>query len=816
MADSLSFLNPSDPMGVAAPPEATPAEVAAPAAPVPVVSVFDHNSKQVLEIPETDLEMALSSGQYTLPKNTEVFMVAPGGEVGLVSSADAFKALHSGYRLETPEETHEREVQAKYGDREGEAALQGAARGLSFGLSDVLQTATGFRSPEELAGMQEANPAASGFGEVGGVVGGLLLPVGPAGAAVKGASKAAQATERVVAKELSKLGVKNTVAKALVQKIIPTAAGSAVEGAMYGGGQFISEASLGKADFNAENLVGFVGTGALIGGSAGGLLSAAGVAMAPLADKVKPAVRSLAQKAEKTFLDKETAATQLAGYSPSQAARLGDRNPTLVKELPEFFRSVGMKAHDSFDDLVGKVTGAKRTAGETIETVMKELDNSGLAIDREWAEVAANKVREMTGKYRDIPGYSEAVKRLDKFADDVNKLVIKQKTWKASELNTVRKLQDELINYGKSVQEMPLIQEAAYIVRTSARGEIDKLANTLSPETAALLKQANRDYHIASEILPKMEAKAEHVGFGGLKDAVLGGVAVSGGLPGLAVAAAGKFAQSDLRRRLVVLSNIEKAQQAVYGAMKKSVDEFFKPASKAVKPLVTQSLLKSELSYNIRELKPKAPKTRQVAYQNISENLQQLAGNLERVMERTNRITSSMYNDAPETSAMVDTVVSNGVAFLASKLPRQTGGTGVLGVLQQRRMPADYEIAKFERYLGAVERPQSVLEDLQRGTLTAEGVEALKTVYPALYGQVREQVMERLAVDGDKLSYQKRLMLGTLLDIPSDESLLPQNVLGLQANFAASAQPPQPSPGAANFTKSDKLASSSEKDSTLD
>ena len=61
------------------------------------------------------------------------------------------------------------EADSKKYDRPIEAAAQGVARGLTFGLSDVAQTATGFRTGEELSKIKDISPTASLFGEVGGV-----------------------------------------------------------------------------------------------------------------------------------------------------------------------------------------------------------------------------------------------------------------------------------------------------------------------------------------------------------------------------------------------------------------------------------------------------------------------------------------------------------------------------------------------------------------------------------------------------------------------------------------------------------------------
>ena len=164
----------------------------------------------------------------------------------------------------------------EYEDKGLEAGLLGAARGLTFGLSDQLlqKTAkyTGYTS-EELNDIKRYNELESTIGEAAGIVGPSLLTggTGAAGAAarglttgVRGAEVAGKVTQKALAKVLAEQG-KNSVASNIVAKTAPKLIGSATEGAIYGAGQLISENALGNADINAENLIASASTGALLG-----------------------------------------------------------------------------------------------------------------------------------------------------------------------------------------------------------------------------------------------------------------------------------------------------------------------------------------------------------------------------------------------------------------------------------------------------------------------------------------------------------------------------------------------------------------------
>jgi hypothetical protein len=59
----------------------------------------------------------------------------------------------------------------------------------------------------------------------------------------------------------------------------------------------------------------------------------------------------------------------------------------------------------------------------------------------------------------------------------------------------------------------------------------------------------------------------------------------------------------------------------------------------------------------------------------------------------------------------------------------------------------------------------SVLEDLERGRCTFEQVEALKVVYPLLYGKIRSQTLFMLAHTTGEIPYEFHKMLDIFLDL---------------------------------------------------
>jgi hypothetical protein len=153
---------------------------------------------------------------------------------------------------------------------------------------------------------------------------------------------------------------------------------------------------------------------------------------------------------------------------------------------------------------------------------------------------------------------------------------------------------------------------------------------------------------------------------------------------------------------------------------------------------------------------------------------------------------------APKATAAATSTALAGLQLLASKLPPSYQDPYSLQPQFQPTSSASRtEIAVHTRYVEALDDPTIIMKRAQNGTLTAEHVEAVKAVYPQLYDQMRSAIMTSLIDSKSKVPYGRRIMLGTLLDLPTDASLAPDFVRALQATYAthpedATQEPPNP------------------------
>lgn len=139
--------------------------------------------------------------------------------------------------------------------------------------------------------------------------------------------------------------------------------------------------------------------------------------------------------------------------------------------------------------------------------------------------------------------------------------------------------------------------------------------------------------------------------------------------------------------------------------------------------------------------------------------------------------------------------VQRGIQFLDGKAPKQSVMPGMLpgdGAWH----PSKAALEEFGRYVHAVNDPASVLEDLAKGTVTLEGAETLRTVYPGLYAEAQRTLLEAAPKMATTLPYPKRVAISIMYQVPVDGTMSPSHMQFLQPppGAPAPASPP-PHPG---------------------
>lgn len=152
------------------------------------------------------------------------------------------------------------------------------------------------------------------------------------------------------------------------------------------------------------------------------------------------------------------------------------------------------------------------------------------------------------------------------------------------------------------------------------------------------------------------------------------------------------------------------------------------------------------------------------------------------------RIRENVPSADAELVAQIVEVAKRKLSFLQDKAPKDPRPPSIISA---PFMPSTAHTATFARYVRAADEPATVFEDAADGILTTEGVETLKAVYPRLYQEAQTVLMERADTFKATLPYARRLLLGTLFDVPIDGTMTPE----YRSAMAAASQAGGPQPG---------------------
>jgi hypothetical protein len=808
------------------------------ATPPPPSSVWmvDGQGKDIQVAPDEAAGL-LRQGAATF-REDQVVPVQTGKGVVEMSARDAIDYFNSAEGrtqggASSAAAVQEQRLQEELGGVGGQlaAAGYGAARGLTLGLSDAAIAAVGGeQTRERLADYQRIDPGASLVGEGLGMVAPLIATGGGSSTGLLG--KAATAVPR-----LGQAVEGALAAEAVLGRVGAAAAGAAVEGGLYGIGQEISRTSIQDVPLTAERIVAAAGHGAILGGAAGGGLSALGALLrggaSKLGDvgagllgqveatearlagelagslpKAEGTMQALAGKAEREFALKSTGASAEA----IQVLRQGG---------PELEQRVVRQAMEDLPRAAGKEAGSLLSPAEKAAAATKleadaaakvaglgdEMAQAGAKSDLKKLvqEFRAEKGLVETGMGRDAAGRylpssmgpeaRKAMKETQEWLSDLEKIGEGDLASLTEAQARIRRGLDTATPPGQSLA-LDLRRDLATAVDAEVARVRALAEEKLGPEFAARWTNAQAEHKAASwlsEATAKGGAKApEAFGLEEAGKAALGAL-TSGSLMGVPVAVAGSYASHLVRRYGAdVAANLARAAtrgeaiQALDRTVERIAGERVAQLVGAGKRAVEQlpaaaGGVATVVERAVRDEQPATERPGTVS-QRYKAAKQELLDALPTRAARAADATQGLDDVAPGLAQAVQARVQAASDFLAGKLPKVAQRASLQPHLERERLPSFDEMERYLRYERAVSDPLSVLEDARKGRLKREGVEALREVYPTIYQGLRSQVAAAVAEKGSKLSYQQELQLGLLFpDLPTHPSLEPRAIAAYQA-----------------------------------
>lgn len=380
---------------------------------------------------------------------------------------------------------------------------------------------------------------------------------------------------------------------------------------------------------------------------------------------------------------------------------------------------------------------------------------------------------------------------------------------------------DERVNWAKTnglkTAETNL-RELRGIVDEALTAKIDTAGGALGGNAPGEWKASKAIYGVLKETEKAAAQKAAALtsqnsiplrAFGG---ALLGGAA-GGPVAGLAALAAGMVAQkSDMllsrgARKLAAFMGVQRVATRADAAIAQGVKDVTKGIvpQKLTETGILQRAPKLNISGSNIYTASGSAAQRRAKYDKVSTSVRNAQPDA--VAENVGRHLDALASYAPNTSSAVSQTAVRGLMFLQSKLPPPIANTKSLTPQFENpnRMVSDIDINNFMHYAEAVNDPLAVIGLLAKGKGTKRHVEALKEVYPGIYGQLLNQVTVSMANASRPPNYEETIKLGVLYDTPTTMAMTPESQKAIQSTFLP-VEPEQESVASANTTT--KLAES--------
>lgn len=729
-------------------------------------------------------------------------------------------------------------IDEEYGGIGGQliAGAAGAAKGLTLGLSDQALVKSGLVKQDTLKNYYKANPASETIGEIVGSVAPAIF-TGGTSVATKAGLQGAKAigSKGAIAKALkySPSGIVDDVARKISEKagvgltsaltgkrlsktttdIVNTALkmglGSAVEGAAYGVGDLISEEALGDAEFNAENVLKGLSTGAALGGLTGGALGAAGTSTKGLFNYANDKIINLAKEGDigvlKNFGFMKKDFKKLARTASLDEKDLVDYGLSLtgkvdvddivakgkyeIKDVPlskQIFaksddiiennnkiKEASVKLmNDSLDGVEDKYLAIKQSGNIpdslvlTKADIAKKLEEKFIKGNEMIDDPRIDKIRELVADLNERAAYTDPVTGKRVFMEYSPKELKKQSMAYA-----------DLSKFGKNPSTAGLEDVYKYLWKET-EGMLEKQMDVMgvTKDSLARYKEGKKLYQkykfLNDSLEDKIAKENANNRFMGLTEGISGSIggtigAVAGGGVGAAIGAGIGLGARKLQREYgdialsAVLRKIELGANKGKKDISGTVDRFLKNTSKGVNASRDLQFQNSE-----KEL------------EKAQEKYNNLQVNQEKIINDFIDNNKEIYENAPKTANHMQNILMKSIRFLTEKMPKKND----TDIFDSRKL-SRAELVKFKNYLDAIERPEFVFDMISRGYINPEHIEVMKNIYPRMYGALISEIQERLPEFKKNMPESQKTKIQQLLGINIKPSMKPQNFAFLQQGF---------------------------------
>lgn len=156
------------------------------------------------------------------------------------------------------------------------------------------------------------------------------------------------------------------------------------------------------------------------------------------------------------------------------------------------------------------------------------------------------------------------------------------------------------------------------------------------------------------------------------------------------------------------------------------------------------------------------------------------------IANRSVRLANPNY--APTIAAHVATKAATAADFLEGVGPRERTKSMLRPDLDKNPPVDEIEARKWLRYLHVVENPIAALDQMAKGDVTREAVDALRVVYPKMYERLLNDVVTKVSSLEKPPSMTESVQLSILFGVPLHFTMRPAFIQSYQRSFATQRQ----------------------------
>lgn len=792
-------------------------------------------------IPHEQVQDAVLSGQYSLPKSQDINVISPDGKLGNIPSEEAKDAFNSGYQYATPKMVQSAQDQEQYGGTGSQiaAGLEGAAQGLAGPLATGAERLLGV-DPEGIRKRAEYNPWTHGISEAVGFGAGALTGTGEAALLSKAGEGAAG---------LAGLGEATSVGGKL-------AAGATKMGAEMALMQSGDEANkvLTNAPETIGNAAANIGLSTLIGGVGGGLFSGLGMAAksainAPflkdfakemgilgsgvdrnqaLMDEVQNGVKQFDQMKDDIWGGGDIKSKAIEKLMP-------EATPENVSKIDDHLLDISNQASKRIEDASDNayLKGAVPKLEQDLKNFNDVITDPNASIGDKWNALNDYKNASQAHANYGYKGSDEAAlsKWIKPFNSTLKESAENTDIWgKAGDFQKnlnfaftqakpfVDDIKSKFFDWVGNNQEISAKRFETYVNqggKATSETQKQKIMGGFADGLEGFNKARNDAFEKAGvenpnvdNVIPtgamrdSMGKQSPGVKFARLWHDKLGSSAIGSGvgalignaaLPGFGGAFIGKEVLgpafgSIIQPILEKTTNSTGYQQTMkFGksvlagnnALVSSAKNIFESGSKTVPQHVFAD--KDKLN-------------------KLDDQIKQYAANPNKMLN----MTGELAHYTPAHAQALTQTTQQAVNYLNSQRPKPQQ----LSPLDSKIEPTKAQEATYQRTLSVAQNPLIALDHIKNGTLLPQDVATVKTIYPAYYPKMSQEIMNAMldhkAKDGD-VPYNIRQSCSLFLGQPLDSTMTPSSIQSVQNVYASKQQPPQNAPVTKNKRNTSKL-----------